>query len=29
MMHYASIWRQFKVDSAGSGKVSAPRGQAL
>jgi hypothetical protein len=23
MLHYASIARQFKVDSAGSGKVSA------
>jgi hypothetical protein len=27
MMYYASIARQFKVDSAGSAKVSAQHGQ--
>jgi hypothetical protein len=28
MIYYAPISRQFKVDSAGSGKVAAPRGPA-
>jgi len=29
MMHYASIARQFKVDSAESGKVSADSGATV